>query len=193
MWWFLTSFKPKLSNLLYSHNKCYRKICWHMIVSVRNIMSYSKSVLLLWKLLSYLICVLISSGSLSKKSMVGITSISLPLPPPSAIIRSIYDGGNRVNWSYWAIWYTELQDIFKKLHFTNCFTSILIDYICLKQNLLLKLNHALICLAWFGVAFGVTVLKFMCSWCSLCKVIGNQGFFSYSRYNLLEIAIKTVL
>ena len=39
-----------------------------------------------------------------------------------------------------------------------------------------------------GVAFGVTALKVMCYGCSLCKVIGNQGFFSHSRYNLLGIA-----
>ena len=48
------------------------------------------------------------------------------------------------------------------------------------------------CLIWFGVIFGVTVLTFLCSWCSLSKVKDNQGFYSYSRYNLLAIAIKTV-
>ena len=45
-----------------------------------------------------------------------------------------------------------------------------------------------ICFSWFWVAFGVPVLKVMCFWCSFCKVIGNQGFFSYNRYNLLGIA-----
>ena len=38
-----------------------------------------------------------------------------------------------------------------------------------------------------GVAFYVTVLKAFCFWCSLCKVIGNQGFFNWRSYNLLEI------
>ena len=50
-----------------------------------------------------------------------------------------------------------------------------------------------ICLAWFGVAFSGTVLNVLCFWCSLWKVKENQGFFSYSRYNLLGIAIKTPL
>ena len=28
----------------------------------------------------------------------------------------------------------------------------------------------------------------LCFWCTLCKFIGNQGFFIYSRYILLGIA-----
>ena len=43
------------------------------------------------------------------------------------------------------------------------------------------------CLIWFRVALSVTVLKVLYSWYSLCKVIENQEFFSYSRYNLLEM------
>ena len=45
-----------------------------------------------------------------------------------------------------------------------------------------------ICLIWFGVAFRVTVLKVLYFWRTLCKVVGNQGFFSYCRCNLLRIA-----
>ena len=48
-------------------------------------------------------------------------------------------------------------------------------------------------LIWFTMAFGVTALKVLCFLCSSCKVIGNHGLFSYSRYNLLRIAIKTGL
>ena len=40
----------------------------------------------------------------------------------------------------------------------------------------------------FLLLFGVTVLKMLRFWCSFCKVIRNQEFFSYSRYNLLGIA-----
>ena len=46
-----------------------------------------------------------------------------------------------------------------------------------------------ICLAWFRVAFGVTVLKFMCFWYSFCKVAKNQGFCSDSRYNFWGMTI----
>ena len=46
---------------------------------------------------------------------------------------------------------------------------------------------------WFGVAFAVTVIKSQCFWCSLCKILRNLGFFSYSRYHLLEIPIKSIL
>ena len=45
----------------------------------------------------------------------------------------------------------------------------------------------------FGVVLCVAVLKVLCFWCSAYKVIGNMGFFSYSRYNLLGIAQITVL
>ena len=43
-------------------------------------------------------------------------------------------------------------------------------------------------LIWFGVPFGVTLLKVLCFWCFLCKVVGSQGLLSYSRHNLLWIA-----
>ena len=45
----------------------------------------------------------------------------------------------------------------------------------------------------FGVAFLATVLKVQCFLCSLCKVIWNQRFTSYCRYNLLVIEIKAFL
>ena len=48
-------------------------------------------------------------------------------------------------------------------------------------------------LLWFVVAFDVTVLMVLCFCCSLCKIVGNQGFFSYRKYNMLGIATKTVL
>ena len=41
-------------------------------------------------------------------------------------------------------------------------------------------------LIWFGVAFDIIILKFLCFWCSLYDVIGNQRFFSFKRYNLSE-------
>ena len=43
-----------------------------------------------------------------------------------------------------------------------------------------------VCLIWFGVAFGDTVLKVLWFWCSLRKIIGNQGLFGYNRYNFVE-------
>ena len=47
---------------------------------------------------------------------------------------------------------------------------------------------------WLGLGwYFVLVWKIMYFWCSFCKVMGNQGFFSYDRYNLLGIAIKTFL
>ena len=45
-------------------------------------------------------------------------------------------------------------------------------------------------LIWLCVAFVITVLKILCFWCSFYKVIQNKWFISYSRYNLLGIAIK---
>ena len=45
-------------------------------------------------------------------------------------------------------------------------------------------------LIWLGVAFVDIILKVWCFWCSFYKIIGNEGFISYIRYNLLGIAIK---
>ena len=45
-------------------------------------------------------------------------------------------------------------------------------------------------LIWFGLALAFKVL---CFWCSFYRVIGYQGFISYSRYNLLGVPMKTVL
>ena len=75
----------------------------------------------------------------------------------------------------------ELYDkaIFKPLHFANYFTHISTVYTCVEN---------FTCLIWFGVALGVAVFQVLCFLCSL-----NQGFFSYNKYNLSGIAIKTVL
>ena len=45
-----------------------------------------------------------------------------------------------------------------------------------------------ICFIWSQVEFAVTVLKVLSFWCFLRNFIWKQGFFSYSRYNLLRIA-----
>ena len=65
----------------------------------------------------------------------------------------------------------------------------LLQCLC-KAKSALQNNRAVfyICLIWFEMPFGVTVLKMLRFWCSFCKVIRNQEFFSYSRYNLLGIA-----
>ena len=80
------------------------------------------------------------------------------------------------------------------MHFTNYFTRIFIIYIWVEQNCFFKkLSRILdlLDLVWGGIQY--YNIKGLCFWCSLYKIIGNQGFFSYSRYNLLAIAIKIVV
>ena len=45
------------------------------------------------------------------------------------VTGSKYVGGNRVNWTYWAFWYIDLQTIFHILHSTNNFTCTAIYYL----------------------------------------------------------------
>ena len=73
------------------------------------------------------------------------------------------------------------------LHVLFCF------YLCETKPFVLKTELYLYFLIWFELTFSVTVLNVLCFWCSFCNVIGNQVLISYSRYNLLGIAIKTVL
>ena len=80
------------------------------------------------------------------------------------------------------------------MHFTNYFTRIFIIYIWVEQNCLFKKLSGildLLDLVWGGIQ--CYSIKSLCFWCSLYKIIGNQGFSSYSRYNLLAMAIKIVL
>ena len=105
------------------------------------------------------------------------------------ITRSKYIIENRVNWTYWAFWYIELQAIFKQCILQTVLNKYFFVYICVTKNLLFqKLSCILHC---FDLVFGVTVLKVLCLWCFL-YVTGNSGFISYSRYNLLQIVIKII-
>ena len=103
------------------------------------------------------------------------------------ITRSKYIIENRVNWTYWAFWYIELQAIFKQCILQTVLNKYFFVYICVTKNLLFQKLSCI--LHFFDLVFGVTVLKVLCLWCSL-YVTGNSGFISYSRYNLLQIVIK---
>ena len=87
-----------------------------------------------------------------------------------------------------------------KPFFTNCMLQTILQisfllFIFSWNKIFGSKNWAVfyIYLAWFGMAFNVTVLNVLCFFCSLCKVKENQGFFSYSIYNLLGVAIKNPL
>ena len=138
------------------------------MASAKNVISYSIFFFffLFWKFLSYLVCVpgfkSINSSSLSKKGMLRV--ISTPPTPPSPITRSKYLDGIRFHWICWATWYIKLQAMFK-----HCILKTILQVFLL---LIFVWNEIFgsknwfvfyICLAWFRVAFGVTVLKRICS------------------------------
>ena len=63
-------------------------------------------------------------------------------------------------------------------------------YLCGTKSFVLKPEpYFTLFFDWFEMAFSITVSKVMCFWCSLYKVIGNKGLFSYSRYKLLGVSI----
>ena len=80
---------------------------------------------------------------------------------PSAITRSKYIGGNRVNWTYYANWYIELQPKFLTLQYTIYFALLFYGiYLCWTKPFVPKTELCFILfLIWFGVLFGVTALK----------------------------------
>ena len=67
-------------------------------------------------------------------------------------------------------------------------------YLCVTKSFVLK-NESYFAyfFIWFMEEFDVRVLKVLCFWSSLYKVIGNQSFFDYSRYAIFGTVIKTVL
>ena len=69
----------------------YRR-CWYGMSSVKNFMSYLK------KLFAFL-------------KVFKLLSMCAVLYPKQYRMGVIYVGGNRVNWTYWASWYIELQAI----------------------------------------------------------------------------------
>ena len=69
--------------------------------------------------------------------------------------------------------------MFEALVFKNYFTRYFYC-LCLWGTKSKKLRRILIFLIWFGEVFGVTLLKVLCFWSFLYKVIGN--FSSYSGY-----------
>ena len=68
-----------------------------------------------------------------------------------------------------------------------------LGFVCLPSTVTLQkvntFSPGTPCLIWSGMAFVITVLKVLCFWCYLLWVIWNQGFFSYSKYNLLGKSI----
>ena len=97
----------------------------------------------------------------------------------------------------------ELTEPSKTLHFTFLFRYCILQNILHVFLLFIFVWNKIFCpkelavfyifLIWFGLVFGVTVLKVLCFWCPFYKVMGNKGFISYSRYILLGTAIKTAL
>ena len=82
--------------------------------------------------------------------------------------------------SPWEIWHIELQTIFLKTGFYKLLWS--------KSWRSKKLNGILLFfdMGWGGIwCYSIRSLFF---WCSLCKAIGDQGFFSYNRYSSFGIA-----
>ena len=120
--------------------------------------------LFFFKFSSYLVSVLgirsINISSLSRKRYCADNFILIP--------RWKYIIGNRVNWTYWAIWCIELQEIFQTSKFTNY-----INYFTYYVKKIFSENWAnfYIFVVWFGVTFSVIVLKILCFWCFLWKVI----------------------
>ena len=133
---------------------------------------------LFWKLLSYLVCVA-NFKSINK----------------SYLSRKKYDGGyfqshapmgiGLIELSDTVVWMglielTEPSDTLNyKLFFKHCILQTILHvfflFIFVWNKILCSKNWAVfyIFLIWLGVAFGVTVLKFLCSWCSFNEVIGN--------------------
>ena len=116
--------------------------------------------------------------------MVGVISVPHPTPTPRQRLR-------RQNTSVGIrlIEFIEPSDIL--IHLMHLIHVFLV-FIFMWNKIFFKIV-LYICSTWLGWDSGVAVLKVMCFWCSFWKVIGNQGFFRYSRYNLLRIAINAVL
>ena len=97
----------------------------------------------------------------------------------------------------------ELTEPSKTLHFTFLFRYCILQNILHVVLLFIFVWNKIFCpkelavfyifLIWFGLVFGVTVLKVLCFWCPFYKVMGNKGFISYSRYILLGTAIRAAL
>ena len=154
-----------------------------------------KFFLLLWKFLSYLVCLpsfkSINSSSLSRKKYIGDNLTS-------TLCKRLRSQNISVE-----IRLIELTEPSKTLHFTFLFRYCILQNILHVFLLFIFVWNKIFCpkewavfyifLIWFGLVFGVTVLKVLCFWCPFYKVLGNKGFISYSRYILLGTAIKTVL
>ena len=93
-----------------------------------------------------------------------------PPPPSSKITRLKYVGRNRVNWTYWAIELYLSDTLNYKPFFKNCILQTVLHvfslFIFMWNNIFCYKNWAVfyILLIWFGVAFGVAVLKVLCFW-----------------------------
>ena len=147
-----------------------------------------------WKFLSYIVCVpsfmTISSSSLTQKKYGGCNFTLIPRQQFQVQNKSV-----RVE-------LIELTESFDTLNCKPCFKHCILQTILHLFILFLFVWSKIFCsktwsvfyifLICFCEEYSATVLKAMCFWCFLYKVIGNQGCFSYSRCDLLGKAIKTV-
>ena len=89
---------------------------------------------------------------------------------------SKYVGGNRVNWTYGAIWYIELQD----KNYKNYFTLIFIVFIYFRTKSFAQKTEPYFTFVWFGLGWqlvlqyqkfyvfgGFSVGKVICIFCFL--------------------------
>ena len=150
-----------------------------------------KAFLLLWKFLIYLVCVpkfkSINSSSLFRKNYNGsnFTRISRQLLRDQNMsvgigLVELIDPFHTMN----------CKPFFKRWILRTILHVLLHLHLRGKKSFVLKVNCILYFLIWFGVAFGVTVLKVLCFLCSFYKFIGDYGFISYNRFILLVISIK---
>ena len=104
--------------------------------------------------------------------------------------------GQNISVGIWLIEVTEPSDTLNfNPFFKHCILHVFSLFIFVWSKIFCSKDWAVfyIFLIWFGVEFGVTVLKALFFWCTFYKAIGNYGFISYSRYNLLGIEIKVAI
>ena len=152
---------------------------------------FQKIYLLFQNFVGYLVSDQVSRQSVTvlypEKSMVGVISpFFTPFPSLSPITRSTYVGGNRVNWDLIEPSDTWNYNSFFKhfilqtiLHVFLLFIFLWSKVCCCKNSRILHVFDLV------RVASGVTLLKFLCLWCSLFKVTGSPVSFGCSRYNCL--------
>ena len=156
---------------------------------------FKKFLSFLWWFLCYLVCApsfkSINSNSLSRKKYNGDSFTATPC----IVLR-----GQNTSVGTGLIELTEPSDTLNyKLFFKHCYLQTILHAFLLLifvwNKIFCSKNWAVFYnfLIWFGLTFGVVVLKALYFLFPFYNVIGNYGFINYSRYNLLGISIKTVL